>query len=255
MRRTKTFLASVGGLLLAATLAAQEQATVARIYTMQPKPGMTTQFEQGLKRHNTFHQKQNDSFAWFTWQVETGDRTGTYIRGTFGHRWKDFDDWSRMEAADTADGAINLDPSTAPGGTSSFYLMRTDLSRPEDGPTPSPMAHLIHWLVKPASEAEFNANEKKIYDAIVKTSWPQKYAIYELLNGGEGATFVLSIPLKSWAGMQGPELPFPAMLEKAYGKVEAERLMAANAATLRAPERSEVIRYRADLSYLPAAAK
>ncbi len=250
MKRS-TSLVAVLVSLFALPLRGAEQTTVARVYVMQPKPGAP--FEQGAKRHLEFHKKANDPWTWFTWQVETGDRAGAYIAATFGHRWKDFDDYAaKLEAADTADAVINLFPNLA-GGTNGFYAMRADVSRPPDNTTtPTPLAQLIHFQVKIGGEPAFNQAMKKTHEAIQKTNWPARYEWYELMDGGEGPTFVLVLPMNKWADMQPPELPFPAMLEKAFGREEAAAVMRLFDDSIRS-QRTEILRFRADLSYVPSA--
>ena len=95
----------VASLLCLPALAQETPGTVARIGVFEPKPGAAAQFEQGRKKHFEFHRKENDTWSWFTWEVISGEHEGTYITGTFGHQWKDFDAWEKLDRADTADDA------------------------------------------------------------------------------------------------------------------------------------------------------
>jgi hypothetical protein len=234
--------------------AAEPTPTVGRVFSSQAKPGMTTQLEAGRKRHMDWHRKQNDSWAWFTWEVETGDRAGTYITGTFGHRWKDFDDWeTKLGKGDTADGALNLTPfvgSTVNG----FYELLPDVSRPSGSAEPAPLSELIHYQLNPGSAQEFRSAMKKVHEAIGKSSWNVNYAWYELSDGGDHPAYVLAFPMKGFADMESPDPSFPVMLEKAFGRYEAQEVMKSIDRSVKSM-RSEIVRYRADLSYVPAPAK
>jgi hypothetical protein len=247
------------GFILAATLvwpgasalAADAAGTVARVYVTAPRPGMVGQYEAGRKKHMDFHRKQGDAWAWFVWQVETGPNAGSYYAGSFGHQWKDLDDWEKkMGAADTADGAINLAPSSS-GNTNSLYNYLPDISRP-GGPTPSPMAEVMHYQLNMGAEEDFKAAARKIHDAIGKAGLDWHYGWYELVDGGEHPTYVLSIAMNGWADMAPSDPTFPAMLAKAYGEDQARELLKTIDRSVKSLW-SEIITYRADLSYVPAA--
>ena len=92
MRRIGIFLAVVSVLLLALPVVAQEDSgNVAEVVCNKVQPGKNSQFEEGVKKHLDWHRRQNDSWTWVAWQVITGEDTGTYCWGTFGHNWEDFD--------------------------------------------------------------------------------------------------------------------------------------------------------------------
>ena len=85
MRRTSWFL--VGSLVLPALArGADAPPQVARVFATQVKAGMNAKYEAGRKRHMEWHRKQADTWAWFTWEVETGDRAGMF-EDPFGHHW------------------------------------------------------------------------------------------------------------------------------------------------------------------------
>ena len=52
---------------------------------------MTAQWEAGRKAHTAFHAAQKDTWAVYTWQILTGDRSGSYLTASPGHHWSDFD--------------------------------------------------------------------------------------------------------------------------------------------------------------------
>ncbi len=242
----------LASLLTIAAAAQMPSEAIARIGIFRPKPGMTRQFEQGRKTHNEWHRKQNDQWTWNTWEVVIGENTGQYITGTFGHKWEDFDTWaSKFEQADTADAATNLEPYTA-YSVPLLSNYRADVSRPPAGDTPTALAQVIHFRVKQDGEMEFNQAIRKTHEAIQKTNWPAHYLWYELVSGGEQPHFVLVLPHNSWADFKELEPSFDKMLENGLGKEEAQAVLKSFGTTIES-QRSEVLRYRPDLSYRPAA--
>lgn len=238
-------------LLLAVWAQGQDKAVdVGQVYVMVPKPGMTKQFEDGRKRHMDWHRKQNDSWTWLTWQVQSGRSTGSYISTTFGHSWKDFDTWEqKLGAGDAADGEMNLSPNIS-NGENSYWIYMKEVSRPTAGDEPNKMAEVEHFFLKQDGDSDFNAAIQKINEAIGKTSWPVHYFWYQLANGGDGPHYVLVIPHNSFAEMADPEPSFPVMLEKALGRHDAEELMHGLDKSI-AKQSSELLTYRPDLSYRP----
>jgi len=245
-------LFAVLALVAAPALAQDKPGNVTRVFVTQVKPGMSRQYEEGRKRHMDWHRKQNDSWSWHVYLVLTGEAEGRYLVVTENHYWKDFDTWdAKMAAADEADGTANMEPYTA-GGSSSFYKYLADVSKPQTSTIPARMAEVIHFMVRPDKEADFSLLIKKIDDAIKKTNWPVHYSWYELVNGGEQPHFVLVIPHENWASMAEPEVSFPAMLEKAFGRLEAGAILEGFGKTIKS-QSSEMLQYRPELSYRPTA--
>jgi hypothetical protein len=252
MRRIASLLLAVFAALLASAALAQEKSVnVGRVFSMTPKPGMSKQFEDGRKRHMDWHRKQNDSWRWETWQVETGPTTGSYVSVTFGHTFKDFDTWeAKLGAADVADTTTNLLPYLTENGDNSFWMVMPDISNmPQGNPNPK-MAEVNHFLLRPGSSQDFTDAVKKIDEAIKKSNWPVHYTWYSLVDGGEAPHYVLLIYMNGWADLAEPEPSFPAMLEKGVGRHDAESLMHTIDKAIQR-QWTETIRYRQDLSYEP----
>jgi hypothetical protein len=250
--RTALLITAALALPAAASLAADQPGTVGRVFVTVPRPGMAAQYEAGRKKHMDWHRKQNDTWTWLTWEVQTGQNAGSYVSGSFGHQWKDLDEWEKkLGEGDTADGNINMTPFSG-GGTNGIYSFLPDVSR--QGDTPSPMSQVIHYQLNMGAEREFRSAMKKVHEAIGKAGLDWHYGWYELVDGGEHPTFVLVLALRGWADL-GPnpaEPTFPAMLAKAYGEYEAEELLKSIDRSAKSA-RSEVLKYRPDLSYMPAA--
>ena len=223
---------------------------VGRVYVMVPKSGMVKQFEEGRKRHMEFHKKQNDTWSWLTWEIETGEGAGGYLSTTFGHTFADFDTWeAKLGAADAADSAANLAPYLTDNGDNGIWMVLKDISHSADGNMPSKMAQVNHFLLKPTREQDFADAAKKITEAINKTNWPPHYTWYMLVDGGQQPHYVLLIDMNGWADLAEPDPPFPAMLEKAMGRHDAEAVMHTVNECIQ-KEWTETILFRPDLSYM-----
>ena len=112
------------------------------------------------------------------------------------------------------------------------------------------MMTVVHYFVKPSGLVQFTDSIKRINAAIDQTKYPLKPGRwYQLANGGEGPHFVVVTDRNSWADMQGPEQTMADMLKQAYGNDDKtlQSLRDAIDHTM-----SEMMDYRADLSYLPA---
>lgn len=255
MRRMGLFVGVVLLLLLvppfAGPVATQEEpGNVALVVFVKAKPGMQKQYEEGLKRHRNWHRQQNDSWTWLTWEVISGDSTGTYVSATFGHRWEDFDTPSVSDEADAADREAN----TAPYVESvvvRYYAYLAEVSRPTDTEGPSPLTSVLVFHLKFGKDAQFNYAIRKFHQAVGKTNWPFHYEWYRLVNGGEHPTYALVLPRKNWAGFKPMEKSSVEMLEEAYGRQGAELLLHKFERAVRS-EHSEISRSRPDLSYVPA---
>ena len=233
-----------------AALGQDKSVDVGWVYATVPKPGMTKQLEEGRKKHMAWHKKQGDTWTWEIWQVETGESAGNYLAVTFGHSWQDLDAWDqKYSEADTADVDQNMSAyieKTVP----SIWMFMKDASRPLNPYTPK-MAQVSHYLIKPGKEADFEDTLKKMNEAINKSDWPPHYAWFALMHGGEQPHYALVYYMNGWAGMAEPEPSFGAMLEKAVGKHDADALTHTFDSCVH-KEWAETIRYRPDLSYVPA---
>ena len=179
---------------------AQNANNVCRVYFSMPKPGMGQQYEAGRKKHMQFHRDQKDTWTWNTFFIETGDNAGTYVTSSCGHAWKDFDEWeARMGKADTADGATNMSPHVQ-NGRNGFYVYRSDMSLAPANQPAAPMTAVTIFVLHPGAGPDFIAAIKKVNDALGKQAdWPKTSGWLQLVNGGEGPTFVLLNSRKNWA--------------------------------------------------------
>jgi hypothetical protein len=251
MRRNQPLFAAVLCSALALPAVAQmPSGRVAQVFVNVPKPGMGSQYEEGRKKHMAWHTSQKDAFTWYTWEVLTGDGTGNYVVGTFGHEWKDFDGRDTFEAADGADAAANMGAAEA-SSQQSFYLYRPDMSRTDAAAQgPAKLASVTFFRLKPEGVNDFTSGVIKAKAAQDKVNWPGHSEWYQLANGGEGPTFVLSQPRANWAAFQAPDKTLDVVMEEAYGKQKGAAILATLRKAIRSSY-SQIIRFRPDLSYVP----
>ena len=252
MRKSVVLLVAVAAFMSAVSILAQEKpGTVAMVLRVEPKDGAYQQLEQALKRHYQWHRSQKDDYAWFVWEVATGEHVGGFLVGSLGHHWKDLDTRTDFDKADDADFMANVLPSTS-AVVPAFYDLISEASRPTGAKEPSPMTQLTHYFVKPAGIPEFNDALKEIKTAFDKANYPVHSSWYRLVSGGEGPHYVLATARNSFADFEPPEKSVEAVLTEAYGASKAVALMnAVRGNTVRTY--SEILRYRPDIGYTPAA--
>jgi hypothetical protein len=246
----RTFIVCCSLLLVPGSIVAQSSPRmVSEVHVSTPKPGMTAQWEAGRKAHSAFHAAQKDTWPVYTWQIMTGDRSGSYITATPGRHWSEFDARQAFLKIDAPDIAKNLTPYNA-STSMIYYVYRDDLSLTKPPATPAMMRTTTYYTVIPAHANDFTATVKKINDAIQKTntsSRPSRW--YALANGGETPSFVQIVDRATWADMEPPEKSTEAVLKEAYGDTGPQLLDQLRHSCSKIV--TELSVYRADLSYVP----
>ncbi len=230
--------------------AQQPTAAAARIVVIKPKEGMQKQFEEGYKRHLDWHRRKRDKWTWYGWQIVSGDRLGFFVDGTFGHRWEDFDT-PVAPAEDAADNALNVLP-YANFLAVGHYQLRPDVSNADllEAGTPSAFLEFIYYHVRPGREREFEEVMRAVHDSLKRKPSTRRYSWYQLVNGGEQSTYILLLPHDKLSELKFSQQALTAVLGEANSDTEARRLLGLLNSSVR-NARSELGRYRADLSYFP----
>jgi hypothetical protein len=239
-----------GALLLSASVCWAQGGPdkVCEVNVTSPKPGGASQLEGARKKHNEFHKTEKDKWGIMIWEVGTGPAQGSYLSVSCGMGWKDLDR-EEFDKRDAADRAKTLSPFVGEMHTS-YYVFRQDLSTGTEAATPAKMMTVVHYFVKPSGILQFNDAIKRINAAVAQTKYPSKPTRwYALANGGEGPHFVAVVDRNSFADMQGPEQTMADMLKQAYG-ADDKTLQSLREAVDHTV--SELLNYRADLSYVPA---
>ena len=249
MHRVGLYAALTCLFLLAAPVAAQDNdGNIAWIVFFQAKHGHNQELEDGVKKHMAWHGEQNGTWAWAVWSYETGESTGSYGAGTFGHNWADFDNLDVDAAADGADVAANIVPHVTPGTEWRYYQALMKVSKPRD--EAAPLSEVIVFRLHYGKDGDFMYLIGKFHKAIEETGWPVNYIWYRLMNGGQSTEYVLVLPRDNYASMKGPDKSFAAMLAEAVGQQEAQSLLKQWSKVVKS-ESSSLIRSRPDLGYTP----
>ena len=90
------------------------------------------------------------------------------------------------------------------------------------------MTAVTIFVLHPGAGLDFIAAVKKVNDALGKQAdWPKTSGWLQLVNGGEGPTFVLLNSRKNWADFAPLPKTTADVLNEAYGKEVANYLDAA----------------------------
>jgi hypothetical protein len=115
-----------------------------------------------------------------------------------------------------------------------------------------PLATVTHYFLIPGTAPDFEDAIKRINAGLDKANFagPRVYW-YQLMNGGEGPHYVLVSPRKSFAEFGAlPPTAVRDALQKAYGQQQGGALQQ-SLGKMSKSVRTEMIRYRQDLSYVP----
>jgi hypothetical protein len=248
------FVSALGIAVLAAvsTLAQNKPGNIAALEFQTPKNGLVKQYEEGRKQKAAWHKQQKDTQPLYVWEVVAGDATGTYVVGRLGQHWADLDHPSVPDQADL-DEYNKVISGSVQSMVARYFELLPDVSSPGNSKPTDKFSEIITYHVRYEKQHDFGDLLKKITGAIQKTKWPVTYLWYVLSRGGDSGTFVLVIPHSSWTDFEDkPDIkPFPAMLTDALGADEAKAVLKEINASVEKTT-SEVIRFRDDLSYLPA---
>ncbi len=246
----KILMSLVVFLIATSAAVAQSQNTVGSYSVVKPKPGSQQQFEAARKQHSAWHKAKNDRMDVLIWEIIAGEEEGSYLSGSAGYQWKDFDGRDQFDKEDAADRAKSLDTFTEPGSRSSFWIYRADLSATREPASPAKYIVVTHFLVKPEHIEHFNATIKKINAGLKKASYAGGASRWYVLNvGGDGPRYALVSDRASYAEMQPPEKSMIAALDEAYASGQGEAILN-EVRTCYTSTHSFMAQYRPDLSYV-----
>jgi hypothetical protein len=247
MRKSMVVTALV--LAAAASPVMAQGKTVGRVWRIIPQSGEVQEFETALKGHMSWHRQQADTWTWMAFEVLTGQNTGDYLVGTFDHEWKEWDARADFDTRDHADVATRILPHVA-AVENAFWLRVPEISRPAD--QPMPLYEIRHYQVKIGKGDAFHEAVGKIHKAVVERNLPWHYSFLTLASGGRPGHWIVTLARASWDDMKLADPSVETLLRQAYGDAEAEKALAGFRDAVESMH-TELVRYRPDLSYLPAA--
>ena len=91
----KTAVATIAAVVITLTPLANadnhEAGTLARVWTITPKAGVSEEFEKALAGHVEWRRKNKDPWHWNVYVQVDGRHVGTYYARSAGHHYADFD--------------------------------------------------------------------------------------------------------------------------------------------------------------------
>lgn len=228
----------------------------------QPPPGLIAQdillivqpdrfahFEQALQTHLAYHRRNQDPWAWHTWQVVNGDNVGHYHLRTHGHRWEDLDAHAQMRRSDWADFLVNVAPHLQ-SMTSRLTSVEPEISNWPPAISRPPMVAVSRFELSYQGFREFRDAIEHIHGILASAAPDRHYAWTTTVNGSSGPEMTLLVPLAGWADLEPRQPPLWALIETALGAERAAALRRTIGSTVRTTQTS-VVAYREDLSYAP----
>lgn len=238
----------VAWLLLGPLCAVAAPGDAAHFFIYRLAPGAEAKFEEGYRQHLQWHQDHHDPLAWYGWTIEDGERDGFFVDASVGEPFAAFD--HRVDVVgDGADFKAHVAPFATPMGRPTYVLLRgLSLGTPLEDHRPSARMQVTYVQVRPGYQAQFERSLEAWRRAIASMSHAPAHTWYRLVSGGEQPQYMLVVARDDWSGFDTFEQDVPAVLK---GNEGALRDYQASVSDMR----TEMWRYRAELSLLPAAVK
>jgi len=240
-----TIVASLIAIVVSVPAVAQT-ANLTRQLFVEPKLGMTAEFETALKAHIEWRKSNNDPWTWSTYSVVNGDDFGQYVIRSTGHSWSDFDAYGTWE---TRTGDAQHFTSTVMPFVESFRQnissLNLGLSRPVADISAMRLFRIVFMDL--SSPRDWLGASAKITAAAEQTNWSERWFISQVANGGSDDA-VLNFPAENWAGFEPPKRSILEMLTEAYDADEATAIMDQVEQSIRSRVTS-IVQFRPDLSY------
>lgn len=223
------------------------------LFAYYPKAGQEAQFEEGYKKHLSWHQKNNDPFVWYGWNVISGDRIGMFVDGTFGISFNAFD--NRIKPAEDA---AHFKKSTAPFANAVYrkvFKLQPELSSATqlEQWNPSHYIEAITFLLEPGKEAVFEGILSQIVSALRTDGSNQKFTTYRQVTGGKLPAFFLINHHNGFGAFYSDKniTTLSHLIHRIFDKPKAQELSKQLSECIHNIQ-SETWLYRRDLSYFPS---
>jgi hypothetical protein len=232
--------------------AAQDDAPglITKSFKVEVKHDSFLQFEDAYRQHLQWHQKNEDSWGWHTWQIVNGEDLGQYLILSHGHRWQDFDADSAMRRSEWADFSTHIAPHLAAMSSKLESFEPAISNWPEGGDRPG-LVELARFELTYEGFRNFRQAITKIHNAVVVKDPDRHFAWFTTVNGSNGPEMTLAIPHADWASFRPDETPLWTLIAEVHGQDEATALQKNIGESVRS-QTTFVVEYRADLSYQPA---
>ncbi len=199
-------------------LAQANTGTVARTYTVKPKPGMAAQFEVALRDHAEWRAANGDPWDWNVTMRVTGEDVGIYGIRSGGHSWADFDAY---DAGFAPQGLVHWNATVQPlveSVSSTISTANLEISKPPPEGTAFDLINVTRCYLRPGRGMEFNRLIEQATE-IIRDKLPGYWVwVSPILGGGPGPYISLVGFNENWAGMAPPDPSFAAIMTQELGE-------------------------------------
>lgn len=253
--RTRHFLTGVLAVLFLATAAPalsaqQDEAGVTEMIRLEVPVGQQQALEEGLQAHHEVAAAQGVDEAVIIWQVVTGKHSGDFYVGFVGRSWSDFDT-PMADDPEAMQQSIreNIIPHVKDYHTT-FWRHRPELSHQpgEAGGGPDQLMNVVFFEIEDGGAMREAAAEITRVAEEAGFQGPG-WGMHTLQYGG-GSVWALVSERADWAGLAEPDTTLWDVLSEHKSDHEMDALEKQLDKAI-ASSRSEIFRYRADLSHLP----
>jgi hypothetical protein len=196
---------------------ARSQASVGQLYFYSIKNQAA--FEEGYRRHLSWHVSQKDQLVWYAWTIESGLRRGEFVDGTFGASFAGLDARPDL-SGDGADFVRNVSAQVTALDIETWMLWReTSTATPLEDRKPEAVLDVFLLEVEPAETEMF---ERRI-TLLAKTKLPAtRLSWYRLTRGGGLTRYMLLLSRNNWADVESAGPTLSEMISRAYSQTPAE---------------------------------
>lgn len=204
-----------------ATKPAPQAASVSQLYfySIKDRPA----FEEGYRRHLSWHAAHNDPLVWYAWTIDSGPRKGNFVDGTFGATFAGLD--ARVDLnGDGADFVHNVSPYVTALNIESWTLwVSPSTATPLEDRQPGAELDVFLLQVDPAESASFEATVDKLAQAKRQTKRDAtKLSWYRAVRGTDLPMYMLLLTRQNWADIEAASPRFAEMLTNAYAGTSAQ---------------------------------
>lgn len=197
--------------------------TLAQVIVVDPLPGHAAALEEGAQQHLEWMRDAGGTWQWSAFEIVMGERTGSYVWGTFNHEYADFD----TPDVDPQASSQSVDRNIAPHVDEVVVAManlRPDLSMVVTDAPLRPMYEVVTFELNNGKDLQFAAALAMIKETFATAGGGIEYLVYQFAQGGSGQ-WVVSIPHESFSSMGGmDDAGFLGMMRQVHGEHGARNL-------------------------------
>ena len=240
---------SCAGVIGAALLMTPSPGTaqVSHVINIEVHPGHIAQYEEAVRDHNEWHQDQNDTWSWLTYQATSGNAL-RYVTLTGGHAWSDFTNPPVDPGVDATHAMERLGPH-AVSVLSNYTELLADLSNPPPPDQPIEMAQVTTYRLKLGADAAF-LNVLQMFAHAAQSAGASGYYMWSANRSGDVGAYTLAVPLAGGIEDLGSPADPMAIMAAVYGETQAQAFADTFWASIESAEES-LWAFRPDLSYMP----